>query len=69
MLYRLQIFQASGSDGRYSKLKVTTSAGTDTIELTHELLGQLISGVAVEAAATHAALPRTAARNDGGDSV
>jgi len=49
---RIAILQSSGADGRYAKLKLQDERGTTTVELTHEQLGQLISGVALDVTAS-----------------
>jgi len=45
----LTLVQSQGPDGRYAKLKVHGPDGETTIALSHEQLGRLISGIAIEA--------------------
>jgi len=43
----LHMLQSEGDDGRYTKLRIKLETSQYTIDLTHEQVGQLLSGVRV----------------------
>jgi len=54
----IAIHQSSGEDGRYCKLKLRFAGGRRvSLDLSHEQLGQLISGVTVDVSANYQDAP------------